>query len=61
MRKFREFKCDNCGFKTDKLVEDDVKTRPCDECAFPMTRMISAVAGSGNSAHGFLKSGRGFN
>lgn len=61
MRKFREFKCSNCGFKTEKLVEDEVITRPCDECTFPMDRKVSAVAGSGNSAHGFLKKSAGFN
>ncbi len=44
MRKSRDFLCDNCGFTTIKIVEDDVHTRPCDECAFPMKRVLSAPA-----------------
>lgn len=44
MKKTRNFQCDNCGFKTIKLVEDEVTTRPCDECTFPMKRVLSAPA-----------------
>ena len=61
MKKSRDFKCPNCNFKTIRLVEDDVDTVPCDECSFPMKRMLSAPVGSGGSAHGFLKKGAGFN
>ncbi|AUR99091.1 putative regulatory protein [Vibrio phage 1.262.O._10N.286.51.A9] len=60
MKVFREYKCPNCGHKQDKraTLEDIII---CDECASPMQRLISAPQGSGGSAHGFLKSGRGFN
>lgn len=61
MKKSRDFHCEHCGFKTIRLVEDDVYTCPCDECTFPMTRKLSAPVGSGNSAHGFLKRSAGFN
>lgn len=61
MRKSRDFTCQECGHEAIRLVEDEVQTLPCEECSAPMKRMLGAPAGSGNSAHGFLKSGKGFN
>lgn len=56
----RDYRCQECGRTEIKRTElnDIVK---CDSCAAPMQRMLSAPAGSGNSAHGFLKKKVGFN
>lgn len=61
MKKSRDFKCQECGHESIRLVEDDVYNIPCTECSSHMQRQLSAPVGSGNSAHGFLKSTRGFN
>ena len=55
-RKMRPFKCAKCGTWADKLVYDDIKIVPCvvDECDGEMDRKLSAPAGNGNCAHGFL-------
>ncbi len=61
MRKMRDFKCQECGHIEELLIEDEVKSVVCPECASNMRRMLSAPVGYGNCAHGGLKKSGGFN
>lgn len=54
MRKLRDFKCKDCETITEKLVNDDVEVVMCPECCGNAEKQLSAPAGSGNAAHGFM-------
>ena len=54
MRKLRDFKCKDCEIMTERLVNDDVEVVMCPECCGNAYRQLSAPAGSGNAAHGFM-------
>ena len=49
MRKFRTFKCIECNHVDDRLVQDDVNTIDCRECAGVTELQISAPRYFGNS------------
>lgn len=61
MRKIREHKCEACGEITARLIEDEILETECKHCGGVAVRIISAVAGKGNAAHGFLRKVPGFN
>lgn len=54
MRKLRDFKCKDCLSVTEKLVNDDVEVVMCSGCCGNAEKQLSAPAGSGNAAHGFM-------
>jgi predicted nucleic acid-binding Zn ribbon protein len=60
MRKIREFLCGECCEISALLVEDEITETNCKHCKGLAKRIISAVAGRGNAAHGFLKRSPGF-
>lgn len=57
MRKLRDFKCPQ-GHEFEALVNDDVLTMLCRQCSDMAHRQVSAPAGSGNAAHGFMAKAR---
>ena len=61
MRKTRDFKCQECGHRAGRIVEDDVLELTCEECSSTMQRQLSAPKSIGGSVNGTLRSGRGFN
>lgn len=58
MRKLRDFLCES-GHKFEALVNDDVHEMLCRSCASLAKRQLSAPAGSGNAAHGFMGKKKG--
>lgn len=57
MRKLRDFKCEDCGMVKERLVKDDIDKVNCPWCGGvdSAKRQLSAPAGSGNAAHGFMR------
>lgn len=57
MRKLRDFKCVH-DHEFEALVNDDVMSMLCRQCSELAHRQVSAPAGSGNAAHGFMAKAR---
>lgn len=58
MRKLRDFMCER-GHRFEALVNDNIFDQMCRECELVARRQLSAPAGSGNAAHGFMSRPRG--
>lgn len=49
-----EYSCKKCNKYQTRLVKIGHPNPPCQDCDGELNKLLSAPAGSGNSAHGFM-------